>query len=186
MRRPQSAFPVVAAPTILWPILEKRSCVVEPTGSARRLRRRMSRQRETRNSVARRRETRSTTAETKLAATERLQPTRTSPAAGSERNSMLLTVWRRSSNTAVPPSSKMRPYWVASTPRGPRSSRRTPRARSNSPIDLEMADCPVLRSTAALLMLPACTTAIRTWRSCSFSRRPMRSLNSIGAPMTGL
>ena len=30
-----------------------------------------------------------------------------------------------------------------------------------------------------MLMLPACTTAISTWRSCSFIRRPMRSLSCI-------
>jgi hypothetical protein len=35
-------------------------------------------------------------------------------------------------------------------------------ARSNSATDLEIADCPVFRSLAALLMLPLCTTAIRT------------------------
>src|SRR5262245_59199417 len=31
-------------------------------------------------------------------------------------------------------------------------------------------------------MLPACTTVMRTCKSCSFIRRPMRSLNGIAAP----
>src|SRR5262249_30252362 len=37
------------------------------------------------------------------------------------------------------------------------------------------------RSCAARLMLPACTTAINTWRSCSFIRRPMRSLSCMSS-----
>ena len=59
-------------------------------------------------------------------------------------------------------------------------------ALSKSAIDLEMAGWVVFRSAAALFMLPACTTAIRTWRSCSFIRRPMRSLNCIAAPIAEL
>src|SRR5262249_4425003 len=31
--------------------------------------------------------------------------------------------------------------------------------------------------------LPACTTAIRTWRSCSFNRRPARSLKCMAQPI---
>src|SRR5947199_117349 len=52
-------------------------------------------------------------------------------------------------------------------PRDSRSSSRTPMVRSRTAIDLETAGCVVLRSVAALLMLPACTTVSRTWRSCS-------------------
>src|SRR5262249_40363054 len=37
----------------------------------------------------------------------------------------------------------------------------------------------MLRLCAAFPMLPACITVIRTCRSCSFIRRPMRSLNCI-------
>ena len=62
------------------------------------------------------------------------------------------------------------PVAVGSTPRRVRSSSRTPIACSRSAIDLEIAGCVVLRSAATLLMLPACTTVIRTCRSCSFSR----------------
>src|SRR4029078_8337227 len=103
------------------------------------------------------------------------------------RNSIFLTAWRRSSNAAAPPSSKARPYLVGSTPRGGRSTRRTPTMCSNSAIDLEMADCPVFRSAAALFMLPACTTAIRTWRCCSFIGWPIRSLTCIASlPITTL
>src|SRR5262249_21871080 len=51
----------------------------------------------------------------------------------------VLTVWRSSSNTAAPPSSRTRPYSVSSTPWGLRSSNRTPMVRSNSAMDLEMA-----------------------------------------------
>src|SRR5262245_13997641 len=100
-------------------------------------------------------ESRSTTAETKVAARNGLHPTRTSPTEGSARDAMFFTVWRRSSNTTVPPPSKARPYSVGVTPCRLRSSRWTPRACSRSAIEREMAGCPVFRSAAALLMLPA-------------------------------
>ena len=110
-------------------------------------------------------------------------PTRNSPAFGSERNSMSWTPCLSSSKAATPRLSSARPYWVGSTPCALRSRSRTPIVCSSSAIDLEIAGCVVFRTAAALLMLPACTTAIRTWRSCSFIRRPMRSLNCIPDPI---
>jgi len=68
---------------------------------------------------------------------------------------------RRSSNTAAPLSSSTRLYSVISTPCELRSSNRRSIVRSNSAIDLEMAGWVVLRSAAALSILPACTTVIR-------------------------
>jgi hypothetical protein len=49
----------------------------------------------------------------------------------------------------------------------------TPNARSSSAIDLETAGWVILRTTAALFMLPACSTAIRIWMSRSFMRLAM-------------
>src|SRR5215510_9933292 len=102
-------------------------------------------------------------------------PIRSSPDVGSARNSMSLTPCRSSSNTATPRLISARPYVVASTPRGLRSSRRTPSACSSSAIDRDKAGCTVPICAAALLMLPACTTDIRTRMSCSLRRRSMRS-----------
>src|SRR5262245_30356088 len=96
---------------------------------------------------------------------------------------MSWTLCLSSSKTTVLRLSSARPYWVGATPCGPRSRSRTPIVISNSAIDLEIADWVVFRRPAALLMLPACTTAIRTWMSCSFILRPMRSLNCISAPI---
>ena len=72
------------------------------------------------------------TVETKLASSGVVTPIRTSPAVGSARNSMCSTPCRRSSNTAWPQLSIVRPYWVSSIPRRLRSSRRTPRVCSSS------------------------------------------------------
>ena len=84
-----------------------------------------------------RRERRSMMAETKLAASGAVLPIRTSPAVGSERNSMSLTPCRNSSKAAWLRLSMARPYSVSSTPRGFRSRSRTPRVCSRSLIERE-------------------------------------------------
>ena len=68
---------------------------------------------------------------------------------------MFFTAWRRSSNTATPPSSKARPNPVGSTPCGD-CGRATARqwCVSNSAIDLEIAGLGGVERAAAFLMLP--------------------------------
>src|SRR5262245_41522928 len=119
-------------------------------------------------------------------AIEVLLPMRNSPAPGSERCSISLTPCCNSPKAATPRLSNAWPYSVGSTPCGPRSRSRAPTACSRSAIDLETADWVVFSSVAALLMLPACATASSTLRSCSFNRRPMRSLTCILAPIATL
>jgi putative SOS response-associated peptidase YedK len=48
---------------------------------------------------------------------------------------------------------------------------------NHTPSFAKMLGWVVLRCCAAFPMLPACTTVIRTCRSCSLTRRPMRSLS---------
>jgi phthalate 4,5-dioxygenase oxygenase subunit len=55
-----------------------------------------------------------------------LLPMLNSPAVGSERDSILLTPWRRSSNTAVPQARRARPCSVGSTPCREREDGRHP------------------------------------------------------------
>jgi len=87
------------------------------------------------------------------------------------------------SKTARPQSSNARPYSVGSIPWRLRTTSRTAKTCSNSAIDLEMAGWVLLRRFAAFPMLPASTTVMRMFRSCSFIRRPMRTLNCTAAPM---
>ena len=108
------------------------------------------------------------------------------PSRGSARNSMFFTAWRRSSNTAAPPSSKARPYSVGSTPWRLRSSRRTPSACSSSAIDLEMCGWVVFRSRGRLPHAAGLHDGHQDVQVCSFIRRPMRSLNCMTSPITGM
>jgi hypothetical protein len=104
-------------------------------------------------------------------------PILTSPAVGSDRNSICCTPRRKSSNTAMPQSRNARPYIVGSTPCELRSKRRTPSVCSRSEIVLETTGCEMARRSAAREMLPAFATARNTRRSRIFTRRWIRSVH---------
>ena len=68
---------------------------------------------------------------------------------------------RSASNASVPRFKRTSPNGVGETPRGPRSSRRTPSAASRSATACEMAGCVRPRCTAAFAMLPKRRTTPR-------------------------
>src|SRR5947199_5418761 len=85
---------------------------------------------------------------TSPAARGSVQPTRSSPAVGSARNAISLTLCFSSSKTAIPPLSRARPNCVGSTPCEWRSSRRTPRVCSS---DLHISQPAVSKAIATSL-----------------------------------
>src|SRR5262245_63493 len=91
-----------------------------------------------------------------------------------------------SSKTATPRLIIARPKGVGSTPRRLRSSRRTPSVCSRSEIDRETAGWDVPSRSAALCMLPACTTDSRTRTSWSLRRRSTRSILSMTSPLISI
>ena len=107
------------------------------------------------------------------------QPIRTSPTAGSARNSMSLMPCRNSSNTARVRASSAAPYIVGSTPRGRRSKSRAPNVCSRSAITSDTEGCDMPSCEAALAMLPCSATVKNKWRSRSRRRRPIWLSESI-------